>query len=305
MIGTRAAKPIAPVPASPLVPMLPSPMLPGQSPQAPIASDAPMMGNWGDNPAVPDAPSIAPTNMAPPVIPNAHVSGNGIFDRIGDFVKSDEGRGALLRSGAATLNGGLGAGIAAGANFVDQRHQDAAKQQQLTMENRLKQMGLGIQQQSVDQTGQYQDGQLELNGVGKANDIARTEETARHNKRAESLTGRGQDVQMYGHNVTRENAVDSNNTSMRNTDVNSATSRYGSDNSLKGSMYGTDGRSFDTGQTIAAGIGSKASKSPSASALKVEVLPANAQPGDLTTGKYYRTAKGVAQWDGLKFISVN
>jgi hypothetical protein len=48
----------------------------------------------------------------------------GLMGRIGDFLHSDEGRAALLRSGAATLQGGLGAGIEAGANFTDRRRHE-------------------------------------------------------------------------------------------------------------------------------------------------------------------------------------
>jgi hypothetical protein len=48
----------------------------------------------------------------------------GLLGRVGDFLHSDEGRAALLRSGAATLQGGLGAGINAGADFMDHRRHE-------------------------------------------------------------------------------------------------------------------------------------------------------------------------------------
>lgn len=55
--------------------------------------------------------------------------GGGVFDRIGAFLGSDEGRAALLRSGAETLRtGNIGAGIAAGAGYIGGLRQDERDQ---------------------------------------------------------------------------------------------------------------------------------------------------------------------------------
>ncbi|MEO8677198.1 MAG: hypothetical protein ABI569_16600, partial [Casimicrobiaceae bacterium] len=88
----------------------------------------------------------------------------------------------------------------------------------------------------------------------------------------------------------------------RNSDRSARASMYGADRSLEGSKYNTEGRSYDEGRKLA-GIGTKA-HNPSKAALNVEVLPANAQPGDLTVGHVYRTARGLGQWDGTGFIPV-
>lgn len=54
---------------------------------------------------------------------------HGMLSRIGDYLKSDEGRAALFRSGATTLaSGNVGQGFLAGANMVDQRKSDRMAQ---------------------------------------------------------------------------------------------------------------------------------------------------------------------------------
>lgn len=96
----------------------------------------------------------------------------GFLDRIGDFLHSDEGRAALLRSGAATLQGGLGAGIQAGANFMDERrherdstatenHRLDLQERHLNNEDEYRRGQLDLQGEQNENTRQYQSGQLE------------------------------------------------------------------------------------------------------------------------------------------------
>lgn len=178
---------------------------------------------------------------------------SGIFDRIGDFLHSDQGRAALLRSGAATLQGGLGAGIAAGANYVDQQKAIADRQAQLANENMLKRLGLGIDQQRADQLGDYQRGSLVNDAIRAETGVTNAEEAARHHRAGEYLDANGQWVQ-------RQNNIDTNATSRENNIRSNTQSDTNSQRSYDASKYGTDASIYNTGANNAAraaGIGSK------------------------------------------------
>lgn len=97
--------------------------------------------------------SIAPSLTASPTItPNKP----GFFDRIGDFIGSDEGKAALLRAGAEMLrSGSVGGGVMAGADFMDKRKAIAAEAQRDALDR-------AIRQQQVNQSGAYQQGSLDL-----------------------------------------------------------------------------------------------------------------------------------------------
>lgn len=101
--------------------------------------------------SMPAPPAVAPVSMGAPAQPtstptlepvetNIQAPREGILDRIGGFLGSDDGKAALLRSGAATLQGGLGAGILAGANYIDQqkaqRREDARDQREFGLKER-------------------------------------------------------------------------------------------------------------------------------------------------------------------------
>lgn len=159
-----------------------------------------------------------------------------IGERIGDFLQSDRGRGALLRSAGATLEGGLGAGIKAGAAYYDDQKELYNKQMNWVSEMGLKTRQTDIDQQTADQTGLYQQGRLDVDSTNAAIDAAVARENARKNRMNENIDlveedgrntrfgigdqtqRRGQDVQVRGQDV-----------SMRNTDVSAETSRYSTD----------------------------------------------------------------------------
>lgn len=114
-----------------------------------------------DRPAPEAMLSVAPTEssgMAPlgPMAQGKRFSDPTILNRMGDFINSDRGRATLLRSGAATLSGGLGAGIKAGAEYYDDQKEIEAKQMNWVSEMGLKTRAQDIDQQQVDQTGRYQ-----------------------------------------------------------------------------------------------------------------------------------------------------
>lgn len=87
-------------------------------------------------------------NLAPmPTVPKKR----GVFDRVGDFVGSDEGRAALFRAGATMLDGGsVGDGLMAGANMVDQRRAERIKQAENDRQFGLDQGRLGVAQKNAD-----------------------------------------------------------------------------------------------------------------------------------------------------------
>lgn len=129
------------------------------------------------------APAIMPPVDTAPIKP----VGNGIFDRIGDFIGSDEGKGALLRSGAATIQGGIGAGIAAGADWTDKRRMQKMQSDQFDQKHALDQQGVAIDQQRADSDALYKAGILEQKAVEAGIDVAKLNEAIRKNKSGEQL----------------------------------------------------------------------------------------------------------------------
>ena len=114
-------------------------------------------------------------------------AGGGVFARIGDFLGSDEGRAALLRSGAATLQGGLGAGIAAGAGFVDQRHREAAQQAERDRQFGLQSRGVDIKQQQADNQSMNVASQIRDRAIQQGIDVAKLDEARRKARAGEAL----------------------------------------------------------------------------------------------------------------------
>lgn len=157
---------------------------------------------------------------------------HGIFGRIGDFIKSDEGKAILLRSGAKTITDGLGAGIAEGANYAADQKDKALKQNNWLAE-------LGVKQQQANSEADYRRGELHnatnKNAIEaqKASDeniyqlgllgFKGKELEDRHAQwvAANQTTQHGQDLSydssMYGHRVSRANAIGDNETSRANT----------------------------------------------------------------------------------------
>lgn len=54
---------------------------------------------------------------------------DGFMDRIGDFLKSDEGRATMMRFAAGAAEGGLAGGLAAATQFADQRRSRAEERE--------------------------------------------------------------------------------------------------------------------------------------------------------------------------------
>lgn len=184
----------------------------------------------------PDAMAKGPT-MAP--IQPLPQKGNGVFDRIGSFMGSDEGKAALLRAGAAMLStGDVGQGILTGANYVDgqkkMRSETAIKDRELGQKDR----GLDIEQQGTSQDGAYKAGQLKLGADRNTTDLAELGEAMRANAAKEQLTARQQDIlREYNNAQIQQGYVFEDGRNKRNAADNSVTMR-GQDVTREGNYLG-------------------------------------------------------------------
>jgi hypothetical protein len=110
-----------------------------------------------------------------------------VFDRIGEFINSPEGRMALIASAGATMQGGLGAGITAGLGAYNQYGQQQA---QMDAQNRRLDQGdrgLEIDQQRADVDAVRADAQIKNLAVQAGLDVAKLQEAIRKNKSGEAL----------------------------------------------------------------------------------------------------------------------
>lgn len=255
------------------------------------------------DPTAPGAVSARDPSVSAPIAEQVQAArGNGFFDRLGSLLKQPGMSGALLRSAGATFDGGIGAGIRAGTNHMEQQQQVEAAAQQNAIQNLFRQQQIDQGQQSIDQTGQYQTGQL---GLG----VARAEEDVAARRSRDTLTARGQDITTRGQNIGLQDNREGRRVQLYGIDANNAASVAREQMGNETTRYVAD-RGADSRETVAttrgAGIGSKAPRPASAAMQKqAVVLPANATAADLEAGKIYRTARGLGQWDGAKFVPVN
>jgi hypothetical protein len=197
-------------------------------------------------------PNALPTGTTPPImavptanerpawagLPGIYSNGaTGFLQKLGDALKEPGMSGALLRSAGATLNGGLGAGIAAGADYMDQFHRRQDAQDQLGITNAQKDRGLDIQQQDANQTGAYQRGQLD-------NTLLNHLITAQHNQNTEGLTNQGQQLE-HGDRQARlqydaGNDAANRSVSLANNQLNNTTSAANNERSTGASIYGSN-----------------------------------------------------------------
>ena len=166
--------------AAPPQPAVVAPPVPGNVPPPP---DAPTINVAGDALA-------APVNTPPVVAPDVTIKKPGMLDRIGDYLKSDDGRATMMRFAAGAFNGGLGGGLTAATNFADQRRaQEAAavtEAQKLALAGKqvdntynLGLGNLGIKSQEVGETASND----------RANQGLRAYEINSTNARANQATG--------------------------------------------------------------------------------------------------------------------
>jgi hypothetical protein len=203
------------------------------APMSPAPMEAPQPMRPEPMAVTPDPmPSSSGAGMVDPMQTGKRFTNPGVFDRIGDFINSDRGRATLLRSGAATMQGGLGAGIMAGAAYNEDQKELEQKQMNWVSEMGLRTRATDIDQQQVDQTGAYQAGQLDNSSLNIARQAASDRETARKNRvtegidlveeegrntrfgigdntqrRGQDITVRGQDVTVRGQDIAAETAI--------------------------------------------------------------------------------------------------
>lgn len=182
---------------------------------------------------------------------------NGVLQGIGDFVGSDRGKATLLRSGAATLKGGLGAGIEAGAAYNEGQDAIERKQQQIDVENELAARGADLSELRAQQ-------QNDLGWAGVDVDMRRLGEATAARRAQNQIQMRGQNVDMRGQDTNRENnrdqvglgyariAEDHVQADQASADRNRA-AQLGYDSSI----YGSNLQYLSSSERAAAGIGSK------------------------------------------------
>lgn len=224
---------------------------PGTGPTMPAPAVAPApMGQE----ASPLAPQLAPPiEIAAPEMPTQieaaapRMQGRGIFDRVGDYLRQPGVAAALFRSGAATMNGGLGAGLEAAAGYMDKRKGDEAKAAQQLFENAVTSGRLSLEALTQQQKN-------DLAKAGIRLDYDRLDETTRHNKTGEKIDLRGQDMQKYGIDTNAAVTTRGQDVSVANNNTDNTTAQRGQDLSYGANIYGTNA------QIATAGIGSKAAQ---------------------------------------------
>jgi hypothetical protein len=272
------------------------------APQRPtgMGAPAPQMGGMPE-PAVArmGGPLAAPGDVSAElaarggVAPAAHPK-RGVFDRIGDFMGSDQGKAALLRAGAATMQGGLGAGVMAGADYVDGQKKIARDEEHYSREMGQRDRGLDIQQQGTDQSGLYQAGQLQNSANAQMLDALELKEAIRKNQMGEVLTQRQQDI-------LRENNIRTTAVTARGQDVSRANaltqaevSRENNIRSTSVQARGQDLTHYDQSEDRAWQYGSERTTTQrdadgNAIGTSEATIPAYGDiRQDPTTGKYYR-----------------
>lgn len=187
---------------------------------APVPQRLSVFDGMGD-PAPADGPASLVRGL-----PDPKAESPGIFGAIGDFLSSDEGRAALLRSGAATMQGGLGAGITAGANFVDTRHREGEDARRFDEQQALRDRGVGVDEFNAATRADL--GQSNLMAL-----LMRDRETGRHNRNQEGnqrfSIATGERNNMRTNQTSRANNTDTNATSERNNVRSNTTTARGQD----------------------------------------------------------------------------
>lgn len=194
-----------------------------------IASSAPGLGVPGAAavvaPAAGDIPlqPSAPMPELSPMEPNIEKP-QGILGKLGGFLSSDEGRAALFRSGAATLKDGIGAGLTAGAEYIDgqkqQRRDDARYAQDFGLRergvvNQEKGTNANIRQDDyrLKQTDRSIDNNYDLGILGNTTAQRGQDLNFKSNVMSNETSRRGQDIGLVDNREDRsfrgrENAAD-------------------------------------------------------------------------------------------------
>lgn len=184
---------------------------------------------------------------------------HGVFDRLGQFFGSDDGKAALFHAGATMLaNGGnIGEGMLAGAGAVEHRKNERSADEHYNREMAQHDRGLNINQQTVDQSGLYQAGELHNSANRNVVEMLRMEELARKNRAGEALTHE-EHVMLdnYHRGQLQLGYHEENGRMVRDTNDN-AQSDANSQRSYNASIYGTDSTRDSAAQAAAVAAGPK------------------------------------------------
>jgi hypothetical protein len=260
---------------------------------------------------------LAPEGMTvagQPAAPAAPAQRRGVFSRIGDFMGSDEGRGAFLRGGAQLLSGGsLGDAVSAGANFVDARRRERIGLASQDREFGQRDRGLDIQQQGTSQQGLYQAGQLQNSANRNMIDMMEAEARAKQFAATQKLDWAKLSL------AERELLVDTQMAYMleegrnqRHATVSGSTA-YASDSATARNdktIAAKDGGGDNLGKIVTTTDAVKAeepgwfsSGTPGKPEQRIEVNVRSLPPAkeQLVPGTVYATPQGNARWNGAAF----
>jgi hypothetical protein len=111
----------------------------------------------------------------------------GVGDRIGDFLKSNDGRATMMRFAAGAFNGGFGGGLNAATRFADERGEHEASAAEHAAE-------MALRQKQIDNVYNLGLGRLDIDALG-------TEETGRHNRSTEGIDRSRIQSDLYRHDT--------------------------------------------------------------------------------------------------------
>lgn len=178
-------------------------------------------------------------------------------DRVGDFLQDDRGRAALLRSAGATLEGGLGAGIKAGADYYTGRQDADAKAEQNQAELAIRERQNDLTE--IRDTQNYHTGLMGVTNQSDANRIRETESERnfRLGIRDGDIRIRQQDVGLQDNREQRGVIMRGQDIGLQDNREGRTTTERGQDLSYGASIYGDNMDYIRGGGRGAAGIGSK------------------------------------------------
>lgn len=226
--------------------------LAGMFPGVPASAAPPIALAPGTGAGMPTIafPVPQPAPPASAAAPAAEPQGFG--SKFSSWLHAPGTAGALLRGAAASFNGdGIGGAIDAAARYSDQTKTAATAKAQQDFANQMAVLRQHVEQQQVDQTGDYQTGQL-------TNDALRIGETGRSNRAREGIDANGQRIQVYGIDTGAATARRGQDVSLTTNAEDNATSRANNAATVGASVYGTNVNYLSDGQRATAGIGSRA-----------------------------------------------
>ena len=271
--------------------------------------------------SLPGRGPLAMAGPAPATATPAAPQRKGVFSRLGDFLGSDEGKGAFLRGGAALLSGGsLGDAVATGAAFVDGRRKERMDQAVQEREFGQRDRQLDISQQGTDQQGLYQAGQLQNQANRNVIDMMEAEQRAKEQvarlkldwaklSQAEKeflITSQLRAAEEAGRNARHSSVSGSTRyasdsaTARNDKTIAAADRRAGGDNLGEIVTTTKEVKGEEPGWFSSGTPGQPATTTKT----KIRALPPSPSADNLIPGAVYATARGTARWNGTAFEEI-